>query len=108
MVLRLRLAIRTDLGRRIVRAWSIVPAAVDERSIGALLQDKGFSGSRFAGEMAAAGIKVIIPPARAQRKKMPKTPQRLIARYRNRVETSFNADFRTATPTLDAIELFKP
>ena len=120
MVLRLRLAIRTDLGRRIVRAWSIVPAAVDERQVGAdlaagdaasidaLLQDKGFSGSRFAGEMAAAGIKVIIPPARAQRKKMPKTPQRLIARYRNRVETSFNADFRTATPTLDAIELFKP
>jgi hypothetical protein len=48
----LRLAIRTDLGRRIVRAWSIVPAAVDERqvgadlvtgaaAIGALLQGKG-------------------------------------------------------------------
>jgi len=49
-----RLAIRTDPGRRIVRAWSIVPAAVDERQIGAdlvtgdaaaidaLLQDKGF------------------------------------------------------------------
>lgn len=96
-----RLAIRTDLGKRIVRAWSIVPAAVDERTIGtdlacgdaagidALLQDKGFNGSRFAGEMAAAGIEVIIPPARAQRKKMPRTPQRLIARYRNRVETSF-------------------
>jgi len=30
-----RLAIRTDLGRRIIRAWSIVPAAVDERQIGA-------------------------------------------------------------------------
>ena len=96
-----RLAIRADLGRRIVRAWSIVPAAVDERtigtdlvaedaaSIGALLQDRGFSGSRFAGEMAAAGIDVIIPPARAQRKKMPRTLQRVIARYRNRVETSF-------------------
>ena len=26
-----RLAIRTDLGTRIVRAWSIVPAAVGER-----------------------------------------------------------------------------
>jgi Transposase DDE domain len=95
-----RPAIRTDLGRRIVRAWSIVPAAGDERPIGtdltcgdadidALLQDKGFSGRRFAAEMAAAGIEVIIPPTRAQRQTMPKTLQRLIARYRNRVETSF-------------------
>jgi DDE family transposase len=95
-----RLAIRADLGRRIVRAWSIVPAAVDERttgtdlvagdaaSIDALLQDKGFSGRRFAAEMASAGIEVIIPPARAQRQTMPKTLQRLIARLRNRVETS--------------------
>ena len=66
-----RLAIRTDLGRRIVRAWSLVPAAVDERQIGAdlvtgdaatidaLLLDKGFTGRRFAGEMASAGIDVI-------------------------------------------------
>jgi hypothetical protein len=29
-----RLAIRADLGKRIVRAWSIVPAAADERQIG--------------------------------------------------------------------------
>jgi len=96
-----RLAIRTDLGRRIIRAWSIVPAAVDERQIGAdlvagdaasidaLLQDKGFTGRRFAAEMADAGIEVIIPPTRAQRQTMPKSVQRLIARLRNRVETSF-------------------
>jgi Transposase DDE domain len=96
-----RLAIRVDLGRRIVRAWSIVPAAVDERQVGsdlvtgdaaainALLLDKGFSGSRFAAEMAAREIEVIIPPTRVQRKTMPKTLQRLIARLRNRVETSF-------------------
>jgi len=69
-----RLAIRTDLGKRIVRAWSIVPAAIDERQIGtdltcgaaatidALLLDKGFTGSRFAAEMASGGIDVIIPP----------------------------------------------
>ena len=62
-----RLAVRTDLGRRLVRAWSIVPAAVDERQIGtdlvagdaasidALLLDKGFTGIRFAAEMASAG-----------------------------------------------------
>jgi Transposase DDE domain len=96
-----RLAIRTDLGRRIVRAWSIVPAAVDERQIGtdliigdaaaidALLLDKGFNGSRFAAEMASGGIDVVIPPTRTQRRTMPKTLQRLIARLRNRVETSF-------------------
>src|SRR6266581_915322 len=96
-----RLAIRTDLGRRIVRAWSIVPAAVDERQIGtdlvtgdaaaidALLLDKGFTGRRFAAEMADGGIDVIIPPTRAQRQAMPKALQRLIARLRNRVETSF-------------------
>jgi hypothetical protein len=96
-----RLAVRTDLGRRIVRAWSIVPAAVNEREIGtdlvcgdaamidALLLDKGFNGSAFATEMAAAGIEVIIPPTRAQRRAMPKLVQRLIARFRNRVEASF-------------------
>lgn len=96
-----RLAIRADLGKRIIRAWSIVPAAVDERQIGAdlvagaaaiidaLLQDKGFAGRRFAAEMAAAGIDVIIPPSRAQRKTMPRALQRLIAQLRNRVETSF-------------------
>src|SRR6266568_4208641 len=91
----------TDLGRRIVRAWSIVPAAVDERQIGtdlvtgdaaaidALLPDKGFTGRRFAAEMADGGIDVLIPPTRVQRTTMPKTLQRLIARLRNRVETSF-------------------
>src|SRR5260370_6426617 len=96
-----RLAIKTDLGSRIVRAWSIVPAAVDERQVGAdlitgdaaaidaLLLDKGFTGRRFAAEMAGCGIDVIIPPTRAQRQTMPKTLQRLIAPLRNRVETSF-------------------
>jgi hypothetical protein len=96
-----RLAVRTDLGRRIVRAWSIVPAAVNERQIGAdlvcgdaamidaLLLDKGFNGSAFAAQMASAGIEVIIPPTRAQRRTMPKQVQRLIAKFRNRVEASF-------------------
>jgi hypothetical protein len=49
----------------------------------------GSTGSRFAAEMAEAGIEVIIPPTRAQRQTMPKTPQRLMARLRNRVEASF-------------------
>ena len=78
-----------------------MPAAVDERQIGAdlvagnaaaidaLLLDKGFTGRRFAAEMANGRIEVIIPPTRARRKTMPRTLQRLIARLRNRVETSF-------------------
>ena len=50
-----RLAVKTDLGSRIVRAWSIVPAAVSERDVAEdlleagpaprdLLADKGFNG----------------------------------------------------------------
>jgi len=88
-------------GRRLVRAWSIASAAIDERQTGAdlvaghaafdaLLLDKGFAGHRFAAEIASAEIEVIIPPARAQRQAMPRPLQRLIARLRNRVETSFN------------------
>ena len=54
-----RLAVKADLGRRVVRAWSIVPAAVSEREVAIdlleagptprdLLADKGFSGRAFA------------------------------------------------------------
>src|SRR5579859_2965303 len=54
-----RLAVKTDLGSRIVRAWAIVPAAVSERDVAAdllepgapprdLLSDKGFNGRGFA------------------------------------------------------------
>src|SRR5205807_1644714 len=61
-----RLAIKTDLGSRIVRAWSIVPAAVNEREVAAdllqagpsprdLLADKGFNGAAFAAQQAARG-----------------------------------------------------
>jgi hypothetical protein len=94
-----RLAIRTDLCSRVVRAWSIVPAAVNEREIGidlvdgedwlvGLLCDKGFAGKAFAAELAARGIAVLIPPTKTQRQTMPKMLQRVIAEWRNRVETS--------------------
>src|SRR6266571_27110 len=72
-----RLAIGTDL------------VTGDAAAIDALLLDKGFTGRRFAAEMADGGIDVLIPPTRVQRTTMPKTLQRLIARLRNRVETSF-------------------
>ncbi len=71
-----RLAIKTDLGSRIVRAWGIVPAAVNERDVAEdlldagppprdLLADKGFRGAAFAAGQAARGTAVLIRPPRA-------------------------------------------
>jgi len=95
-----RLAILTDLGSRIVRSWGITPAAVNEREVAlglvdglgwlvGLLCDKGFNGAPCAAEMAQIGISVLVPPTKAQRKTMPETLQRVIAKWRNRVETCF-------------------
>ena len=95
-----RLAIRTDLGTRLVRAWSIVPAAVNERDVAndlletglpprELLLDKGFSGKGFAAGQAARGTAVLIPPAKGQRHRMPPVLRRIIAEWRNRIETTF-------------------
>jgi Transposase DDE domain len=95
-----RLAIKTDLGSRIVRAWSIVPAAVNEREVAAglleaglpprdLLCDKGFNGAAFAAEQAARGTAVLVPPTRQERRSMPPILQKVIAEWRNRIEASF-------------------
>src|SRR6516165_828449 len=77
-----RLAIKTDLGSRAVRAWGIVPAAVNERDVADdllaagpaprdLLADKGFSGRGFAASQAARGTAVLVPPDKDQRTAMP-------------------------------------
>lgn len=103
-----RLAIRTDLGSRRVRAWAIVPAAVNERDLvpglieGAkhligLLNDKGFNGRAFTESLAAQGITNLVPPTKAGRKTMPKALQKIIAEWRNRVETTF----RELTDTME-------
>lgn len=102
-----RLAIRTDLGSRLVRAWAIVPAAVNERDLvphlitGAhdgpngpsglvgLLNDKGFNGKKFTESLAAQGICNLVPPTKAGRKTMPTWLQKIIAQWRNRIETTF-------------------
>jgi IS5 family transposase len=95
-----RLAVRTDLGSRIVRAWSIVPAAVNEREVAEdlleagppprdLLADKGFTGKAFAARQAARGTAVLVPPAKDQRKTMTAILQKIIAEWRNRIETTF-------------------
>ena len=96
-----RLAIKTDLGSRIVRAWSIVPAAVNEREVAEdllqagppprdLLCDKGFNGKAFAAGQAARGTAVLVPPAKDQRASMPAILQKVIAQWRNRIETTFS------------------
>jgi DDE family transposase len=95
-----RLAIKTDLGSRIVRAWSIVPAAVDERQVAEdlleagpappdLLADKGFNGKAFAARLAARGTAVLVPPAKGQRAAMPPILRKVIAQWRNRIEATF-------------------
>jgi Transposase DDE domain len=96
-----RLAVKTDLGSRIVRAWSIVPAAVNEREVAEdlleagpaprdLLADKGFNGRAFAAAQAARGTAVLVPPGKGQRAGMPSTLLKVIAEWRNRIETTFS------------------
>jgi hypothetical protein len=95
-----RLAIKADLGSRIIRTWSIVPAAVNERQVAEdlleagpaprdLLADKGFNGKAFAATQAARGTAVLVPPAKHQRAVMPAILLAVIARWRNRIEATF-------------------
>ena len=96
-----RLAAKTDLGSRIVRAWSIVPAAVSERDVAAglleagpaprdLLAEKDFSGRAFAAAQAARGTAVLVPPGKKQRAAVPSILLKVIAEWRNRIETTFS------------------
>ena len=96
-----RLAVKTDLSSRIVRAWAIVPAAVNEREVAEdlldagprprdLLADKGFSGAAFAAAQAAHGTAVLVPPDKKQRASMPPALLKIIAEWRNRIETTFS------------------
>jgi Transposase DDE domain len=93
-----RLAVRADLGSRLVRAWGIVPAAVDERAVAdgllegvglqGLLLDRGFVGRAWAAEYQRRGARVVLAPGRAQRRAIPAALRRPVAALRNRVETS--------------------
>jgi hypothetical protein len=94
-----RLAVRTDLGRRLVRAWSIVPAAVDERTVAEdlldgmrdlyLLLDRGFVGQAWIARCAERRIRVVLAPSRTERPRLPVGIRKAIAALRNRVETTF-------------------
>src|ERR1700751_4983990 len=96
-----RLAVKTDLGSRIVRAWSIVPAAVSERDAASdllqagppprdLLADKGFNGAAFAAAHAALGTAVLVPPGKKDRAATAPILLKVIAEWRNRIETTFS------------------
>jgi hypothetical protein len=93
-----RLAVRTDLGRRLVRTWGLVPAAVDERAVAddllgatapaGLLLDRGFLGRAWAAGHRGRGTAVVYAHGRAQRRALPPAVRRPIAALRNRVETT--------------------
>ncbi len=93
-----RLAVRTDLDSRLVRAWAIVPAAVDERAVAdgllagaipaGLLLDRGFVGRAWAERHRARGTRVVVAHSRAERRALPRAARRPVAALRNRVETT--------------------
>ena len=93
-----RLALRTDLGSRLVRAWGLVPAAVDERAVGdallagatpvGLLLDRGFVSRAWAEGYEQRGTHVVVAHSRAERRHLPKALRRPVAALRNRIETS--------------------
>ena len=78
-----------------------MPAAVSEREVAEdllstgpvprdLLADKGFSGRAFAAELAARGTAVLVPPGKKQRAATPAILLKIIAEWRNRIETTFS------------------
>ena len=93
-----RLGLRTDLGSRLVRAWEIVPAAVDERAVAddllddasprGLLLDRGFLRRSWAAEHQRRGTHVVYAHGKADRQRLPVAVRRPVAKFRNRIETT--------------------
>jgi hypothetical protein len=94
-----RLGVRADLDSRLVRAWGIVPAAVNERDVAdalldgdpppaGLLLDRGFIGRAWAASHAELGTRVLVAHSRQQRRQLPAALRRPVAALRNRVETT--------------------
>jgi hypothetical protein len=93
-----RLGLRTDLGRRLVRAWELAPAAVDERAVAddlldgarpaGLLLDRGFLGRAWAAAHEARGTRLVYAHGRAERRRLPAALRRPVAVLRNRIETT--------------------
>jgi hypothetical protein len=93
-----RLALRTDLDPRLVRASGMVPAAVDERAVAetllegtsprGLLLDRGVASRAWVATQAARGTQVILTPGRTERQRLPAAMRRPVAALRNRIETT--------------------
>jgi hypothetical protein len=94
-----RLGLRTDLGSRLVRAWEITFASVNEREVAVdllepacpprgLLLDRGFVGRTFAAGQAVCGTQVVLTPSRTERQRVPLAQRRPVAVLRNRIETT--------------------
>jgi hypothetical protein len=93
-----RLAVRTDLGSRLVRSWGIVPAAVNERLVAdellagvplvGLLLDRGFIGQAWVAGYAERGVRVLMTPGKKERLHMPLGIRQVIRKLRNRIETT--------------------
>ena len=54
-----------------------------------LIAGKGFSGKAFTASQAARGAAVLTPPAKDQRHLMLPVLRKIIAEWRNRIETTF-------------------
>jgi hypothetical protein len=93
-----RLGLRADLGRRLVRAWAVVPAAVDERAVAdalldgaspaGLLLDRGFVRRTWADAHRRRGIRVAYAHSKADRQRLPRAVRRPVAALRNRIGTT--------------------
>ena len=54
-----------------------------------LLVDKGFNGAAFTSAQASRATAVLLPPAKGHRHRMPPILRKIIAEWRNRIETTF-------------------
>jgi hypothetical protein len=87
-----------DLGRRLARAWGVVPAAVDERAVAddllagtapaGLLLDRGFLRRAWAEAHRRRGTRVVYAHSKAERQRLPRAARRPVAALRNRIETT--------------------
>ena len=96
-----RLGLRTGLTDGLIRAWAIVPAAVDERRVADglldgehavhLLTDQGFRSAAWARTWAAENdVHLLLAPSRTERAAptRPPTVRQFVATFRNRIETA--------------------
>jgi hypothetical protein len=95
-----RLAVLTALIDPVPRVWALVPAAVNERDVlpvlltglGAVpvLVDKRLRSQALTAELGEHGIRLLVPPTRAERAQRDPAELRFIAAHRHRIESGFD------------------